>query len=101
MKDNQDIAIGLTDGQRGSFMKNLGHAYCQADESNRQRLEWAFPHVFTEPAFRDTMAILVVGNPVDGFEFIGPFESKTKARDYSPGLLDAWVAADLLRPTPD
>ncbi len=97
---NHDIAIKLTDGERGSFMRHIGHAYCMADSTNRQHLEIAFPHVFTQHSEAD-LHVVVSGNPVDGLEFSGPFESREAAIAHGENMQPDWWVAPLIRPTPD
>ena len=43
-------------------------------------------------------SILVAGNPVDGFRFIGPFEDQEDAVIYGDGVDDNWQAVELESP---
>jgi hypothetical protein len=39
------------------------------------------------------MFVMVYGNPVEGFRFVGPFATKAEARKYARGEpFDVWVA---------
>lgn len=49
----------------------------------------------------ETPHIIVCGNPVDGFSFIGPFESNTEAAEHGnndPHLEGEWWIAPLEKP---
>jgi len=35
--------------------------------------------------------IVIAGNPLDGMNFFGPFESFLKAREWAKGIPDHWV----------
>jgi hypothetical protein len=49
----------------------------------------------------DDSYIIVIGNPVEGFEFYGPFRNEADAAKHAnsdPHLPDEWWAAPLLAP---
>jgi hypothetical protein len=62
-------------------------------ESLRPRLSFPIP---AEQPDTDETYIVVTGNPVDGFEFIGPFESNTAAIEHGEnncnGVGDWYIA---------
>lgn len=43
-------------------------------------------------------ALIIEGNPVDGFTFTGPFDSRDDAIDAGQNLPADWWVADLLPP---
>ena len=46
--------------------------------------------------------IVVVGNPVTGLSFIGPFDDEESAGDYADGYCsDNWQVAEVLPPEGD
>lgn len=42
--------------------------------------------------------IVVIGNPVDGYSFYGPFEDSEDACEFAEANLDEWWLADLMNP---
>lgn len=46
-----------------------------------------------------TQAVIITGNPVDGFSFIGPFPDEDAAREYGENLIpDDWWVSELETP---
>lgn len=48
--EKMDIALDLETGRHGDFAANIGTAWISADIGNRQKLEAAFPDLFTKLA---------------------------------------------------
>lgn len=46
----------------------------------------------------DHTYILVIGNPIDGLTFIGPFEVFEDAEEYANSCGELWLIADLNTP---
>lgn len=46
--EKMSIALDLETGRHGSFAANIGTAWISADLGNRQKLEAAFPDLFTK-----------------------------------------------------
>lgn len=45
---------------------------------------------------KETLTIVVMGNPIDGFRFYGPWEVREDAEAWGEGAEDDWWLFDLI-----